>query len=179
MSKFQIVNSINEIDLSNRWVESTKFNNKDKVVKHDGRHYRLIAKMERSFTCAERIGRVFLGVLAVIFSLGSALFSKSIRNLMAENKVKLRFGITYVPRQVTAGNIQSLVIDTTCTTSSPCHHVCKVTFTDNLVEQHSLDGVEIKNVIQAAPDKVIYAGSNAHFLRQTYFTAPTFDRSHA
>lgn len=88
-------------NLSNKWVESPDFNDKDKMVDEQGESvsqtyaghkYRFVSKMERSYACFERFGRGFLGVLTVICSLGIALFSSFIKNLIIMHKEILFIG---------------------------------------------------------------------------------------
>ncbi|NGX43637.1 MAG: hypothetical protein K940chlam7_01936 [Chlamydiae bacterium] len=103
MPSFKKINTIDEINLSNNWVYSTKFNDKIRILdengklvgstsNYDGRRYRLIAK-ERAFSRTERAERGFLGVAAVVFSLGIALLFSSVRNLLTKEKEKIRFGV--------------------------------------------------------------------------------------
>ena len=102
MPNFKIINNLSEITLNNKWVPSTKFNSKNRLVDakgnvvssdHRGRQYRIIEKKERTFYTPERIGRGFLGTLAVVFTLFLALFSKSLRNLFIKQKKTIRFGV--------------------------------------------------------------------------------------
>lgn len=106
MSNFKIVNDASQIALSSKWIDSPKFKNKDarvdaqrKAIGADfaGPQFRLIAKKERHFSCIERAGRGYLGFLAVIYSLGLALISKSVRNLFTKQKAKRFFGIAETP----------------------------------------------------------------------------------
>lgn len=109
MSKFIAVNNINEIRLSNKWVDSKKFE-ADQIVDHngkpissyyDGHQYRLIAKKERNFSCLEKFGRGFLGVLAIIVSFGHAYFhSKAVKDLFAKKKETIRFGVLIVNNNI-------------------------------------------------------------------------------
>ncbi len=102
MPNFKVISSQREIMLSNQWIPSAKFNSKDRIVDaegkavssdYQGRQYRLIEKRERTFSTPERIERGFLGVIAVVFTLCLALFSKSVRNLFTQSKVSVCFGI--------------------------------------------------------------------------------------
>jgi hypothetical protein len=108
MPNFKIVNNSGEITLSNKWISSTKFNSKDrlvdakgKVVSSDykGRQYRIIEKRECTFSTPQRIGRGFLGALTVVCTLFLALFSRSIRNLFTNQKENVRFGILEPSKQ--------------------------------------------------------------------------------
>lgn len=116
MNNFKIINDTNDIKLSKKWVDSTKFNRKNKLVdkngkpitsSYNGRQYRLIAKKEKTFSILERIKRVFLGSLAVLFSLGIALTSKSIRNLFLKEKTKIRYGILVPPSSSNSSDTSS------------------------------------------------------------------------
>lgn len=98
---FKIIDDIKDIKLNNSWVDSTKFNSKDRIVdekgqtvssEYQGRRFRLVTKKERLFSSFERFGRGLLGVLAVAASLGLALFSKSIHKLFSDSKKKIYFG---------------------------------------------------------------------------------------
>lgn len=98
---FKIVNHFREINSCNGWVKSIPFSNKGKVVdekgnivdgSYSGRKYRLVT-FERTLTCLERAGRGFLGVLAIVCSLGLALFSGALRELFIKQKKCIYFGI--------------------------------------------------------------------------------------
>lgn len=94
MSNFKIINSLNDINLPSEWVDSRKFESKDRLVDHEGRKYRLIAKKELSYSCVERIGRGFLGTLAVCSTLSLAFFfSRTVRELFTKSGAAIRFGI--------------------------------------------------------------------------------------
>ena len=100
MSKFKIINNINEIPLNS---DSPTFNSKGRFVDekghkiksadYAGRQYKLIAKKERQFSDPELVGRRFLAVLAVVGSLGFALFSDSVWKLFKKQKEHIRFGL--------------------------------------------------------------------------------------
>ena len=102
MPAFKIINNPRDITLSHQWVPSTKFNSKDRIVDAEGKavgsdykgnQYRIIEKRERTFSIPDRIGRGFLGTLAVVCTLCLALFSKSVRNLFIKPKENIRFAI--------------------------------------------------------------------------------------
>lgn len=172
MIKFKIVNNESEINLSRPWMDSRKFKSKDKIINLAGRQYKLIAKKERLFSRAERIGRGFLGTLAVCCSLGCALFSKNIRNLFSKEKEVLRFGIIYNPSQTTVTNkkIQSLIIGPLCMESMPCRHAnCIVTYTDGQKETRGFNGVELKELIAKLPKENV-TGNDGHFDHQRFAT---------
>lgn len=106
MSSVKIINNQSEINLNNKWVPSTKFNSKDRIVDQNGhkigsgykgRQYRIIEKRERAFSGLERFGRGLLGTVAVICTLCFALFSKSVRNLFTKSKENIRFAILETP----------------------------------------------------------------------------------
>jgi hypothetical protein len=100
MPNFKIVNNISDINLSKNWTDSPKFNSKDRIVlkngklagSHNGTQYQILSKKERNFSNNERIGRICLGIIATIFSLGLALIAKSSRNLF-NKKETIRFGV--------------------------------------------------------------------------------------
>lgn len=102
---FVVVNNENEIKLNSEWSPAVKFNSKNRLVDekgyrvstdYNGSQYRIIEKRERTFSSLERCGRGFLGTLAVICTLGLALFSKSVRNLLTKSKENIRFAV-FVP----------------------------------------------------------------------------------
>ncbi|MEC7840239.1 MAG: hypothetical protein VX777_09405 [Chlamydiota bacterium] len=106
MTEFKIINSIDEINLSNKWNEVKGFESAENIVnncgetpkaEYNGRLYRLVAVRERKYTTKEKFGRRFLGVVLTIISLGAALFSEKVRGYFKNTKV-IRFGI----RSVTA-----------------------------------------------------------------------------
>lgn len=80
----------NMIQLSDNWIDATASSKQS--VEENGRQYCLIKK-ERPFPWHERLARIFLGIAALFFSLGGALFCKSIRNLFTKNKQTLRFQV--------------------------------------------------------------------------------------
>ncbi len=53
----------------------------------------MISAKERTFSCWERTGRGFLGVLAIVFSLGIAIIYKPANNLFTKRKTKIRFAV--------------------------------------------------------------------------------------
>ena len=94
MPSFKIINNKNDISLSPEWVDATKFDCKDKMIQKNGRTYRLIIKKERDFLWHERLGRILLGTLLTLSSLGlSLLLSKHTWKLLANTKEKIRYGI--------------------------------------------------------------------------------------
>ena len=102
MPFFKIISNTSDITLSNKWVPSTKFNSKDRLVdeagheigsEYKGRQYRIIEKREYTFSGLEHFGRGFLGVVAVICTLCLGLLSKSVRNLFTNSKETIRFGV--------------------------------------------------------------------------------------
>lgn len=106
MSSVKIIHNQSEINLNNKWVPSTKFNSKDRIVDQNGhkigsgykgRQYRIIEKRERAFSGLERFGRGLLGTVAVICTLCFALFSKSVRNLFTKSKENIRFAVLETP----------------------------------------------------------------------------------
>ena len=108
MPSVTFINNPAEITLSAQWIPSTKFNSKDRVVnaegkavgsEYKGRQYRIIEKRERTFSTPERIGRGFLGMLAVVCTLFFGLFSKSVRNLFIKPKENVRFGVLVPPQK--------------------------------------------------------------------------------
>lgn len=171
MEIFKIVNNENEINLSKSWVDSPKFDNKDTIVNHSGREYRLIAKKERSFSCPERIGRGFLGVMAVCCSLGLALLSKTIKDLFTKNKETIYFGMIHNPAHnaQTDKKIQSLIIGDFCMESYPCQHDCTVTYSDGQQATVRLNGVQLKKLIAELPEEnLTNPCRDNHFSSQEY-----------
>jgi hypothetical protein len=101
MPNFKIINNLNKPELYNEWSDSTKFNCKNRLVDRHGKYidktykghkYRLISKKECDFNFLELSGRRFLCVLAIVCSLGTALFSKSVIKLFTKQKKSIRFG---------------------------------------------------------------------------------------
>jgi hypothetical protein len=102
MPNFRIIKNLSEITLSNKWITSTKFNSKERLVDPNGKEvssdyngcrYRIIEKKERAFSTPERIGRGLLGTLAVVCTLFTGLFFKSVHNLFIKQKENIRFAI--------------------------------------------------------------------------------------
>ena len=106
MPGFEIINSPREISLSNQWVLSPKFDSRNRIVDekgevvssdYRGHRYKLIEKRERTFSFPERIGRGFLGTLAVVCTIGFAYFLlKSVQNLF-KPKETVRFAVLVPP----------------------------------------------------------------------------------
>jgi hypothetical protein len=102
MPRFQEIKSLNEISLSPQWADSTKFKSKGNVVDrygHDvnshfqGHTYQLIAKKERPLTFRETLLRKIKGTLFVVFTLGAALYSSSVRKLFTRKVAVIHFGV--------------------------------------------------------------------------------------
>ncbi|MEC7838800.1 MAG: hypothetical protein VX777_02025 [Chlamydiota bacterium] len=102
MSDFKVVGDVSSIKLSSGWRDSEKFISKGRTVgekgtlitaSYKGNQYRLIAKKERHFAAVERIGRGFLGVVAVVCTLGLAVLIKSVRKLFVQDKVVKKFAV--------------------------------------------------------------------------------------
>ena len=96
MPDFQIVDRLQDIRLTSDWVNPPADVIVDKMgtpVKpdFDGRKYRLIVR-EKNYSPLRRLACGFLGTIAVICTLGIALFSDAVRNLF-QKKLTLRFGI--------------------------------------------------------------------------------------
>jgi hypothetical protein len=97
MPDFISINNENEINLSKDWKPSNKFVSEYKIVGEDGkpvsanyqgRQYQLVRKYERSVSIWERI-------LTVVYSIGTANFSKSFQDLFTKDHESRRFGILY------------------------------------------------------------------------------------
>ncbi len=104
MPGIQIINNTNDIHLAATWRNSPKFTSKNRIVDEQGltwsvgsdkRRYMIVSKNEREFSCLERVGRVGLGILAVLASFGCALLSKYVCQLFTAEKEKVRFAIPY------------------------------------------------------------------------------------
>jgi len=124
MPSFTVINNSSEITLSAQWIPSTKFNSKERVVNaegkaigsdYKGRQYRIIEKRERIFSTPERIGRGFLGTIAVVCTLFLGLFSKSVRNLFIKPKENVRFGVLVSP----SSNLPSQIASSISISSTP------------------------------------------------------------
>ncbi|VHO02609.1 hypothetical protein [Candidatus Rhabdochlamydia sp. T3358] len=102
MPTFKIIQSMEDIRLSNRWSDSEVSENEDKhfnargrIVNdnYDGPRYQVISEKQRALSLLERSGHIFLGSAAVICSLGLAYFSRSIRNRFIKNKKTIYFAM--------------------------------------------------------------------------------------
>lgn len=105
MSSITFINEWSAIGKYNSWSSAEKFDSRNRIIGKDGKsvdpyssannnaqpYFLLIEKKEYHFTTLERIGRGFLGVVAIICSLGAALLFKSVRNLLTQEKKKIRF----------------------------------------------------------------------------------------
>ena len=80
MQNFQIYNSEFNVPLSDKWVDSKKFNSKYRIVEanekkvehYEGRQFVVISKKELHYSTFERIGRGFLGTIITISTIFSA-----------------------------------------------------------------------------------------------------------
>ena len=79
--------------LSQDWTQVKSFTSKNRVVQKNGKTYRIISKYERKFTAMERVCRICVGVAAVCFTLGTALFAKPVQNLFTKTKETRRFAV--------------------------------------------------------------------------------------
>ena len=102
MPKFTIIKDLNSIRTNDNWVDSLKFDSKNRLVNqkwqaisssYQGRQYLLVAKKEHEFSSFERFGRGFLGVLVVVASLGLALLISSVWMLFTTSREKIRYAI--------------------------------------------------------------------------------------
>lgn len=113
MTEFIILDCDTNITLANGWqIAETHREN----CTYDGREYSVVAKHNRSQTLAERVGKVFLGLLAVLFTLGIALASSTIRNLFTEKNLTKTFlapkGIDIVVRTLNpSGSLKHIHVD--------------------------------------------------------------------
>lgn len=146
--EIKFINNTREINLSDDWIDSQDFNNKYEIVKHSGLEYKLIAKKERTYPIAERIGRVALGILAVCGSLGFALISQKVRGLFSNEKKVIAFGVLYEPPQTSRQIIKLVEIGNFCAQSLPCQHTCVVMYSDGEMERESLDGDTIAELMK-------------------------------
>lgn len=107
MSSFKIVNSPSQIHLGldEEWDHSiekfqkgsvpTYLNDKGKKVTatYTGHKYELISIKERQLSGTEKFGRKFLFVLAMVFTLGIAYFSKSVYKLYKKETATLKIAL--------------------------------------------------------------------------------------
>lgn len=91
-----------QIPVSGGWRESTKFHGRNQIVNVYGRRvsasdggpkYVLRSKQERQINLCGRIYRVVTALILVLYSLGLACISKSVRRLLTEGKQKIRFAV--------------------------------------------------------------------------------------
>lgn len=106
MQNFKIIRDVSEINLDSKWVPAKKFKGKDKLVDaqgneisatYTGRQYKIVEKRVWAYSCPKLYFRKYLGILAVIYSLGLALFSKSVRNLFKKSGNSFHFAIEVPP----------------------------------------------------------------------------------
>lgn len=182
MSRFQIINDVNEINLPDQWVDASKFDSKNKIiyqngnflgVKYGGHEYLLIAKKERYFSPLERIQRAFLGIykiLTIYFSCGQELPFKSIQKLFTKKKESIHFGIEIIFRldkePITIDKIHSLKIDVNCMETRICQHNCVLVMKDGRGAKLILYAHVIKSIIEANSIIVEYPREHDHFTDQ-------------
>ncbi|KAF3361609.1 hypothetical protein PHSC3_001985 [Chlamydiales bacterium STE3] len=100
MAILKIIRDAREINLGKEWKDTPGFKSKivDKQgktppVAYCGHYYQLIAQKERKFFLWERLVRGCLGALAIVFSCGGALFSKTVRKLLTKKQQRICFGV--------------------------------------------------------------------------------------
>lgn len=102
MPNFKIMRESYQTNLSSEWVDSPKFNSKNRLVDENGKKisadfngncYQLICKKQRNFSTFEKVKRVCLGILAVAVTLGAASFLKSVQKLFTKKTESVRFGV--------------------------------------------------------------------------------------
>lgn len=100
MPGFKTISNTSEITLNDKWTPATKFDSEDRLVDengngvssdYEGHQFRIIEKRERTFSSLERIGRGFLGTVAVVCISFLALFSKQARNLLTSKPLRNLF----------------------------------------------------------------------------------------
>ena len=168
MSKFKIVHQQSALDFTEikRCKTDTFYNAKGKKVSssYQARQYKIIGEREHRFSCLERSGRGLLSVLAIIFSLGAATFSKEIHKLLFKKKETTRYAIL----DLSPSKIKALVVGNFCAQSYPCKHFCQIIFQDDSNIKISMNAVEIKKYILETPKKVRSKWTHSHFLSQNY-----------
>lgn len=151
MPAIKIINNRDEIQLSKDWIRVSSFKSKDRITDQQGKkvdsdyaghRYKIIEKYEKKISCFARIGRGFLGVLAVAASLGLALLAKPVRNCFAPPKKKIRFAtlIKAEPAKAPAEEIKNTQVqdnkpDLSSLPSNP----------QTPTEEKKADPIEIKN----------------------------------
>ncbi len=100
------IDHINEMNFSNDWKDAESFPGKNRIVgpngekitsSYKGKQYQVIGQKERNFTREEKICRKILAIVVVIFTLGIAIFFQSVRNLLTQEKAKIRFAVAAPP----------------------------------------------------------------------------------
>ncbi len=93
MRHFTPVLNREQIALPIGWINATKFKSRGNTVYSNGRNFEIVSKFQRNFSTFERIARIFLGATATVFTLGFALLSKSVKNLITKRAENMRFAI--------------------------------------------------------------------------------------
>ncbi len=75
------------------WGDAQKFTSRGRTFSCNGQEHQIVLKKQRHFSTPEFIGRVCLASCAVIFTLGVALVSKTIRDCFTKRYVNMRFSI--------------------------------------------------------------------------------------
>ncbi|QLH34801.1 MAG: hypothetical protein HWD61_00575 [Parachlamydiaceae bacterium] len=126
--------------------------------------------IERNFSCWEKAGRGFIGVMAVCFSLGLALLSKTVQELFKIKKEILHFGIRVLDDEklpkIPVSQIKYIAIGKFCLQSSPCQHDCIVRLKDGDEKFLRFDAVEIRQLIQRMPEQIRNTWGDRHFFSQ-------------
>lgn len=99
MSNTIHIKNKSEITLEEGWIDKPSFKSKGKTVKHNGHEYTIEAKKCLKYAPWERFGRVLLGLLSVLFSLGISLAYKHVRqHFYKEDKYSKVFAVLKIAK---------------------------------------------------------------------------------
>ncbi len=161
MTNLKIINSTSDILIETGWQNVDSFKTKSQFVDENGSpldstyrgiRYQVVAKHIREFGVFERIGRIFLGVLYTIVTLGFAYSSETVQKLVKKTRESLRFGLE-------KGGAQQYADLKTALKSHPCRFyilnrsdkkICSITAT--LGKGGSKEALQINDKVLMVPN---------------------------
>ncbi len=91
--QIKYIDTPRQLDPYKGWDEVKDFPGKDTYVQNEGRRYKLVTQRVKALSKMERIGRGLLGIALVIITLGSALFSQTVRELLTLSEKRVTLGV--------------------------------------------------------------------------------------
>ena len=119
MPNIRYINKAEQIDVLEGWVRCEQFKSLGDTIdesgnrveaEHEGRKYKVVGKLGRDYTTAERVGRGLIGTILAIISLGLLLLCKPVRNLFCKERQTLIYALLF-PSAVLPGLTEPAPVD--------------------------------------------------------------------